>query len=124
MPNPRISSARLYGFIDAAYLGGRDPGKIARAMAEGGVDVLQVRAKGWAHPKIVELGMVVFECGFPRGRSRPIINDDIEAAFEMGAAGVHLGQEDWAGLARDNSAATDWLVWESWESARIPWSRR
>jgi len=33
-----------------------------------------------------------------------IINDDIEAAFEAGADGVHLGQEDWAAIPREERA--------------------
>jgi len=32
MPDLRIGSARLYGFIDTAYLGDRDPGDVTRAM--------------------------------------------------------------------------------------------
>jgi thiamine-phosphate pyrophosphorylase len=33
-----------------------------------------------------------------------IINDDIQAAFETGADGVHLGQEDWAAIPREERA--------------------
>lgn len=104
MPDPRIVSARLYGFIDTAYLGDRDPGDLTRAMIDGGVDIIQVRAKEMTPARRVELGAAVLLVA-KLSNVPVIVNDDIDAAFEIGADGVHLGQEDWSHLGpRDQRA--------------------
>jgi thiamine-phosphate pyrophosphorylase len=100
MANPRLARARLYGFIDTAYLDDREPADVARALVAGGVDILQVRAKDYTHAQRVELGLAVMGAAFPCGVP-VIINDDIDAAYEVGADGVHLGQEDWAAIPRE-----------------------
>lgn len=97
MPKQRIATRRLYGFIDTAYLGDRDPAEVTRAMIDGGVDVIQVRAKDLTHVQRVELSLAVVGVAF-RYDIPVIVNDDIDAAFEVGADGVHLGQEDWAAI--------------------------
>ena len=97
MSRSLIARCRLYGFIDTAYLEERDPGEVAQQLIAGGADVLQVRAKKNSHAERVEIAWkavsVASEHGVP-----VIINDDINAAFETGADGVHLGQEDWSRL--------------------------
>ncbi len=95
MSKARLANARFYGFIDTAYLGDREPAQLARQMITGGVDILQVRAKDRSHAQLVELGLAVLGAAFAHNVP-VIINDDIDAAFEIGADGVHLGQEDWA----------------------------
>jgi thiamine-phosphate pyrophosphorylase len=104
MPKPRIAKGRLYGFIDTAYLGQRDPAEVTRAMIEGGVDMIQVRAKDLTHPQRVKFGLTVVGVAF-RYEVPVIVNDDIEAAFEVGADGVHLGQDDWAEIPRETRVA-------------------
>ena len=100
MSNTRIVTARLYGFIDTAYLGKRDPAEVARAMTDGGVEVIQVRAKNMTRSQRVALGLAVL--GAARPRNVPVIvNDDIDAAAEINADGVHLGQQDWAAIPRE-----------------------
>lgn len=97
MPHARLATARLYGFIDAAYLAAREPEAVARALIAGGVDVIQVRAKEATHAARVALGVAVVRAA--AAHNVPvIINDDIDAAEECAAAGVHLGQEDWAAI--------------------------
>src|SRR3972149_1126671 len=100
MLNARLASARLYGFIDTAYLAGRDPRQLTTALIAGGVDLIQVRAKKETHAQRVTLGRAVVGAAFPHNVP-VIINDDIEAARECAADGVHLGQEDWAAIPRD-----------------------
>jgi thiamine-phosphate pyrophosphorylase len=88
-----FNRCRLYGFIDSAYLAGRDPRELTRALVDGGVDVIQVRAKRQTHAERVQLSQAVI--GVARRFNVPvIINDDIAAAAETDADGVHLGQED------------------------------
>lgn len=85
--------------MDTAYLAKRDPAEVARQLIAGGVDIIQVRAKKQKHSKLVEIGVAVVAAA----KDSPvpvIINDDIEAAYETGADGVHLGQEDWAEIPR------------------------
>jgi thiamine-phosphate pyrophosphorylase len=85
----------LYGFVDAAYIGELNPRDVTRELIAGGADIIQVRAKEKSHAELVELGLKVVSAAFQH-KVPVIINDDIEAAFEAGADGVHLGQEDWA----------------------------
>ena len=95
-----MAEARLYGFVDAAYLAGRDAAQLTRTLIAGGVDILQVRAKELSHADLVTLALAVVRVAH-RAQVPVIVNDDIEAAFESGADGVHLGQEDWAATSRD-----------------------
>ncbi len=95
-----MAEARLYGFIDAAYLDDRDPAQLTRALIAGGVDIIQVRAKEVSHATRVQLTLAVLGVAFRDG-TPVIVNDDIDAAFESGADGVHLGQEDWAVIPKE-----------------------
>lgn len=92
-----LASRRLYGFVDTAYLAGRDPAELTRALVDGGVDIIQVRAKELNHAQRLRLVLAVIGVAL-RAHVPVIVNDDIAAAREAGADGVHLGQEDWAAL--------------------------
>jgi len=88
-----IADCRLYGFLDAAYLGTRDPVDVARELILGGVDIIQLRAKNWCDNAIAAVGRRVLP--ITRAAGVPlIINDHVAIAREVGADGVHLGQED------------------------------
>jgi thiamine-phosphate pyrophosphorylase len=88
-----LADCRLYGFLDAAYLGLRDPADVARELLLGGVDIIQLRAKTWSLDDIA--GVVRRVLPFTRFAGVPlIINDQVELARRVGADGVHLGQED------------------------------
>ena len=101
---PRLQNCRLYGFIDVAYLGERDPQLVTRQLIAGGVDIIQVRAKEFSHDQRIELGLAVIGVAMPH-RVPVIINDDIVAARVVGADGVHLGQEDFAAIPANDRAA-------------------
>ncbi|MCG3147469.1 MAG: Thiamine-phosphate synthase [Verrucomicrobiae bacterium] len=103
MSHSAIAGCRLYGFIDTGYLAGRSPAELTRALVTGGVDIIQVRAKELPHAQRVELALAVIGVAFRAGVP-VIVNDDIDAAYESGADGVHLGQEDWAATPRDRLA--------------------
>jgi len=97
MSTAPIAPCRLYGFVDTAYIGRRNPGDVARQLIAGGTDIIQVRAKKISHAERVEIALAVVSVA--SGHDVPVlINDDIDAAFETGADGVHLGQEDWSAL--------------------------
>jgi thiamine-phosphate pyrophosphorylase len=103
MSKTRLAGCRLYGFVDIAYIEGLDPGEVTRELIAGGVDIIQVRAKERSHAERVDLARKVVSAAF-QYKVPVIINDDIEAAFETGADGVHLGQEDWAAIPREERA--------------------
>jgi thiamine-phosphate pyrophosphorylase len=65
----------------------------ARAAAEGGATVLQLRLKDAPTEELVRLGHVLGGLG-----RQLVVNDDVDAALELGC-GVHLGQND-AGVER------------------------
>jgi len=95
---------RLYAFVDTAYLDGREPAELARALCGGGADVLQVRAKGWGRDATRRLVEDVFPVVSGAG-ARMVLNDDWGLGCELGMPCVHLGQEDFfdAGhVTRDN----------------------
>jgi len=100
MAHRSITQCRLYGFVEAGYLAGRNPADVTQALIDGGVDVIQVRAKELSHAKRVELTRAVISA-VGRHEVPVIVNDDIDAARETGAAGVHLGQEDFAAVTRE-----------------------
>jgi thiamine-phosphate pyrophosphorylase len=103
MSKTRLARCHLYGFVDMAYIEELDPGEVARNLIAGGVDIIQVRAKDRSHTDRVALALKVVSAAF-QYKVPVIINDDIEAAFEAGADGVHLGQEDWAAIPREERA--------------------
>lgn len=94
-----LADCRLYAFVDTAYVLGRDPVELVRALCAGGADLIQYRAKGDsvdAVRRIAEkLLPVTTAAGVPL-----VINDHWSLACELGAPVCHLGQEDFfdAGL--------------------------
>jgi thiamine-phosphate pyrophosphorylase len=100
MSKTRIAPCRLYGFIDTTYVDELDPAEVARELIAGGVDIIQVRAKDRSHAERVDLALKIVSAAF-QYHVPIIIDDDIDAAFETGADGVHLGQLDWAAIQRD-----------------------
>jgi thiamine-phosphate pyrophosphorylase len=80
----------------------------ARAAAEAGATVVQLRRKDATTDELVEAGR-----GFGELEATFVVNDDVEAALRLRADGVHLGRDDpgaeravAAGLLLGTSAAT------------------
>ena len=65
---------------------------VARRAIEGGATVVQFRLKGAPTTEIVERGEL-FRALCAK-RAIFVVNDDVEAAIELRADGVHLGQTD------------------------------
>ncbi len=89
-----LAECRLYTFVDTAYLRGRDPAAVARALCEGGSDIIQLRAKGLAEREVLRLGHEVLPIVRAYG-TRLVVNDHWVVARELGADFCHLGQEDY-----------------------------
>lgn len=87
------AEARLYGIVDFGYVAERDVEKVAAALLSGGADIIQLRAKGVPLETIaVAARKIIPLCnaaGIPF-----ILNDYPEMAVELGADGVHIGQDD------------------------------
>lgn len=88
-----LADCHLYTFVDTAYLRGRDPADVARALCDGGSDLIQLRAKGAAPGEVLRLAEQLLPVTTGAG-VRLVINDHPEIAHRIGAAFCHLGQED------------------------------
>ncbi len=88
-----LERCRLYGIVDLGYVKTADAPQVAEKMIEGGVDIIQLRAKEHGVAEITELARELHRV--TSGSKVPlIINDYPETACEVGAAGVHVGQDD------------------------------
>lgn len=93
MTAEQLSRSRLYAILDLGYVEPSRATTVAEALVAGGVDLLQLRAKDHPAREIervgAELRIVTERQGVPL-----IVNDHAEVAREVGAEGVHLGQDD------------------------------
>ena len=91
-----LDQCRLYTFIDTAYLHGRDPATLARALCDGGSDLIQLRAKHSSPDEIRRLAAQI-QPVLRAANVGLVINDHWDIAHEIGADLCHLGQEDFFG---------------------------
>ena len=88
-----LSDCRLYGILDLGYVSPGNAVSMARRMLEGGVEILQLRAKKFASADIRSLAESIlpvcreFEVPF-------LLNDHPDLVPLTGADGVHVGQDD------------------------------
>ena len=93
----KLNQAVLYGILDMGYVDKQSMREVAQQLLEGGVGVLQLRAKGYHADGVIAL---VRECAADlvelcRSHGVPlIINDFAEVALALDADGVHIGQDD------------------------------
>lgn len=94
-PDPRLSAARLYSIVDLGYVEAAQVGTITRQLVLGGVDLIQLRAKRLPVDEIAAIGQAMREV-IPRDGPLFILNDHPELVADMGADGIHVGQDDLA----------------------------
>ena len=88
-----LSSCRLYGIVDMGYTAEHQLLPVTEKLLAGGLRILQLRAKNHNPEHIENMGRQLaplcrkYGCLF-------IINDYPEIALNIGADGVHLGQDD------------------------------
>lgn len=88
-----LSLPPLYAILDAEQTKDRAPEQVLRELLEGGVKLLQLRAKVMAPRDCLELARATraltrfYDCTF-------IVNDRVDIALASDADGVHLGQQD------------------------------
>ena len=88
-------SMLLYAVTDRAWLRGRSLVDCVRQVIAGGATFVQLREKNAPHAEIVALGREIARvCG--EAHVPFVVDDEVEIAFEVGADGVHVGQEDMA----------------------------
>lgn len=88
-----LTDARLYGILDLNYVDVSEIARLARAMIEGGVDLIQLRAKEKSVDEISEIATRLHEITSPS--SIPlVVNDYPEVAARVPVEGVHVGQDD------------------------------
>jgi thiamine-phosphate pyrophosphorylase len=88
-----LSECRLYGILDTGYVEQERLVSILLALIEGGIDILQLRAKRNSQEEILAMAMEIAPicrvAGVPF-----ILNDYPELVQEAGADGAHVGQDD------------------------------
>lgn len=103
-PKPLVDCL-LYGILDLGYVAAAEALAMTRALLAGGegVDILQLRAKGWPAADVLALARQVrplcAEVGAPF-----ILNDHPALVPASGADGAHVGQDD-GSLAAARAAA-------------------
>ena len=110
-----LSRCRLYGIIDLGYVESSAIADIAKALIDGGVDLLQLRAKDRSISQIAELARDVHR--ITSAHAVPlIINDHPQIARDVRAEGVHVGQDDLAVAEARAIVGPDCLVGKSTHS--------
>lgn len=88
-----LKDSYLYGIVDLGYVKPEEVPAMTLALVEGGVDLLQLRAKKFTAAEVERLARLMHpitrDGGIPL-----IINDHPEVAASVGSEGVHVGQDD------------------------------
>jgi thiamine-phosphate pyrophosphorylase len=112
----RLARARLYAIVDLGYVAPSRVAFVTEQLVLGGVDVIQLRAKGLPLERIATLGLTIRAVVIPRGGPLFILNDHPELVPEIGADGVHVGQNDLSVAAARKLAGGNVLVGKSTHS--------
>jgi thiamine-phosphate pyrophosphorylase len=84
---------RVYGLVDPQIAAGRSLADLARAAADGGATLIQLRAKDQSTREMVREAKAIHAA--LRGTNVPLlINDRVDVVLASGAEGVHLGADD------------------------------
>lgn len=88
-----VGAARLYGIVDLGYTAPADVAERASQLIAGGAGIIQLRAKGFSEGDILSLARLVQPvCAVSRVPF--VVNDFANIAVEVGADGLHIGQDD------------------------------
>ena len=88
-----LEDCRLYGFIDEAYRQGRSYETLAKALCNGGVDIIQLRMKEASPESILKAALIIQPITSAAG-VHLVINDELGVASRIPDAFLHQGQED------------------------------
>lgn len=87
-----VDQLRLMVLTDSGLLRGRDAVHVCRQAVAGGTTIVQVRAKDAAPREVAALTRALVAALSPQ--VPVIVNDRVDVALAVGAAGAHLGQDD------------------------------
>jgi len=107
-----LSRAHLYAIVDTGYVALDRIPYVTEQLVIGGVDIIQFRAKKLPLKKIAELG-VKMRTIIPRKGPLFVLNDHPALTPEIGADGVHVGQDDLSVAEARRQACVDVLVGKS-----------
>jgi thiamine-phosphate pyrophosphorylase len=111
----RIGDCFLYGIVDLGYVLDRNVGLVTRQLVAGGIDVLQLRAKGRSKPEIADLALAMLSITKPAGVPL-IVNDHPDLLRDVAADGCHVGQEDFGVAEARDLAGRPCIVGKSTHS--------
>jgi len=89
----KIKNHSLYLILTEEFCNGKNLLTIAKEAIDAGIDILQMREKHKSKEELIELGKKMSALCKKKGVIF-IVNDRADVAWEVGADGVHLGQED------------------------------
>jgi thiamine-phosphate pyrophosphorylase len=116
----RLDCARLYAIVDTGYVAADRVLAVAGELVRGGVDLLQFRAKNWPLSEIVnfgrELRTLIPAIDAPTPGPLFMLNDHPGLVEEIGADGVHVGQDDLAVATAREQAGAEVIVGKSTHS--------
>lgn len=87
-----LSTCRLYGIVDMGYTEPEQVEARTHALIDGGVRIIQLRAKGVEQPLVKAWAIAMQAICRERGAIF-VLNDYPEMAAEIGADAVHVGQD-------------------------------
>jgi thiamine-phosphate pyrophosphorylase len=115
-----LKRARFYAILDTGYVSPDHLYRVAEQIVRGGVDVLQFRAKGMGRAEIVRMGQGLREIIPAIDAATPgplfVLNDHPGLVEEIGADGVHVGQDDLSVATAREQAGAEVLVGKSTHS--------
>ena len=88
-----LAAARLYGIVDLGYLSADTAPVAAARLLEGGIDILQIRAKQTDKSIVAALAEEIHAMTAPLGVPL-ILNDYPDLLRDVPAEGAHVGQDD------------------------------
>jgi thiamine-phosphate pyrophosphorylase len=89
----KLKLVHFYGIVDLGYVAAENAILVARSLLDGGAGIIQLRAKGIGLDEIRNLAKQLLPICREKGVPF-IVNDYPAIALEVGADGVHIGQDD------------------------------
>jgi thiamine-phosphate pyrophosphorylase len=109
--NP-LSRCFLYGIVDLGYVAPENVAPVTSSLIQGGIDLLQLRAKEHSKADIVKYAEAMLP--LTRAAGVPLIlNDYPDLLKEVDADGCHVGQEDFSVAKARDLAGRDCVVGKS-----------
>lgn len=84
---------RVYAIVDPEHAGGHGLAELGAQLASGGATLVQLRDKKGETREMIERARALLNALAP-SRVPLLINDRVDVALAVGAAGVHIGQDD------------------------------